>query len=407
MRLIYNIGIYLLKVSCFFLSLFNKKIKLMYEGQKLAFQKLKEIKQEDNTAWFHCASLGEFEQARNLIENFKQEFPDYKILLSFFSPSGYEIRKNYQYADYVVYLPFDTKGNAKRFINLTKPKIVFFIKYEFWYNYIIELKNIPLFQVSLILRKNHYLTKFYSFWFRKQLKNFNTFFVQDKETKEVLGKMGYNNSVVCGDTRFDRVLQISKQTKDFPLIETFCSEEKKIFIAGSSWLEDEKIIAEAFEKKQDFKLIIVPHEIDQTHINEIQKLFANNVLYSQANNDNIKDKRVLIIDCIGILSYLYGKADITYVGGGFGVGIHNVLEAAVFYKPVAFGPNNKKFNEARALLSLNGAKEIHNAKELSLWVNKLLSDKEYYTKSCLVCGDYVKNNTGATQKILNEIKNYL
>lgn len=379
----------------------------MYEGQKLAFQKLKEIKQEDNTAWFHCASLGEFEQARNLIENFKQEFPDYKILLSFFSPSGYEIRKNYQYADYVVYLPFDTKGNAKRFINLTKPKIVFFIKYEFWYNYIIELKNIPLFQVSLILRKNHYLTKFYSFWFRKQLKNFNTFFVQDKETKEVLGKMGYNNSVVCGDTRFDRVLQISKQTKDFPLIETFCSEEKKIFIAGSSWLEDEKIIAEAFEKKQDFKLIIVPHEIDQTHINEIQKLFANNVLYSQANNDNIKDKRVLIIDCIGILSYLYGKADITYVGGGFGVGIHNVLEAAVFYKPVAFGPNNKKFNEARALLSLNGAKEIHNAKELSLWVNKLLSDKEYYTKSCLVCGDYVKNNTGATQKILNEIKNYL
>lgn len=407
MRLIYNIGIYLLKVSCFFLSLFNKKIKLMCEGQKLAFQKLKEIKQEDNIAWFHCASLGEFEQARNLIENFKQEFPDYKILLSFFSPSGYEIRKNYQYADYVVYLPFDTKGNAKRFINLTKPKIVFFIKYEFWYNYIIELKNIPLFQVSLILRKNHYLTKFYSFWFRKQLKNFNTFFVQDKETKEVLDKMGYDNSVVCGDTRFDRVLQISKQTKDFPLIEAFCSGGKKMFIAGSSWLEDERIIAEAFKERQDFKLVIVPHEIDQTHINEIQKLFANNILYSQANNDNIKDKRVLIIDCIGILSYIYGKADITYVGGGFGVGIHNVLEAAVFYKPVAFGPNNKKFNEARALLLLDGAKEIHNAKEISSWVNKLLSDKEYYTKSCLVCGDYVKNNAGATQKILNEIKIYL
>lgn len=407
MRLIYNIGIYLLKVSCFFLSLFNKKIKLMCEGQKLAFQKLKEIKQEDNIAWFHCASLGEFEQARNLIENFKQEFPDYKILLSFFSPSGYEIRKNYQYADYVVYLPLDTKGNAKRFINLTKPKIVFFIKYEFWYNYIIELKNIPLFQVSLILRKNHYLTKFYSFWFRKQLKNFNTFFVQDKETKEVLDKMGYDNSVVCGDTRFDRVLQISKQTKDFPLIEAFCSGEKKIFIAGSSWLEDERIIAEAFKERQDFKLVIVPHEIDQTHINEVQKLFANNILYSQANNDNIKDKRVLIIDCIGILSYIYGKADITYVGGGFGVGIHNVLEAAVFYKPVAFGPNNKKFNEARALLLLNGAKEIHNAKELSSWVNKLSSDKEYYTKSCFVCGDYVKNNAGATQKILNEIKIYL
>lgn len=407
MRLIYNIGIYLLKLSCLLLSLFDKKIKLMCKGQKLTFQKLKEINREDQIAWFHCASLGEFEQARNLIESFKQEFSNYKILLSFFSPSGYEIRKNYKYADYVVYLPFDTKKNAKRFINLANPNIVFFVKYEFWYNYIIELRDTPLFQVSLILRQNHYLTKSYSFWFRKQLKNFNIFFVQNAVTKELLKKIGYDNGEICGDTRFDRVLQISKQTKDFPLIEAFCDGEEKIFIAGSSWLEDEKIIAEAFKDKSNFKLIIVPHEINQTHLNEIQKLFADNILYSKANNDNITNKKVLIIDCIGILSYMYRKADITYIGGGFGVGIHNVLEAAVFYKPVAFGPNNKKFDEARTLLSLKGAKEIHNAKELSSWVESLLSNEEYYRKSCLLCGDYVKNNAGATQKILNKIKTYL
>ncbi len=407
MRIIYNTTIYLLKFICFVLSFFDKKIGLMYKGQRETFFKLKEINKNDKVAWFHCASLGEFEQVRNLMENFKNKYPNYKILLSFFSPSGYEIRKNYQCADYVVYLPPDTRRNARRFINLAKPGIVFFVKYEFWYNYIIELKNIPLFQVSLILRKNHYLTKFYASWFRKQLKNFDTFFVQDNTTKKILSSFGYNNSEICGDTRFDRVLQISNQTTDFPKINKFCQGDEKIFIAGSSWFEDEKIIAEVFKNRKDFKLIIAPHEIDRQHITSLQKLFDNSVLYSDTDENNLVGAKVLIVDCMGLLSQIYKRADVTYIGGGFGEGIHNVLEAAVFYKPIAFGPNNKKFKEAVDLLNLNSAKEIHDKEDLSLWIEALFVDKEYYKQVCYLNGNYVKTHAGATQKILNKIKSYL
>lgn len=396
-----------MKFCCELLSLKNKKLKLMIQGQRETFKKLQSITKEDKIAWFHCASLGEFEQARNLIEVFKQTRKEYKILVSFFSPSGYEIRKNYQQADYVVYLPFDTKKNVRRFVAMAHPSVVFFVKYEFWYNYIRALKDVPLFQVSLILRKNHYLTRCYAYWFRKQLKYFNTFFVQDENTQKVLASIGYTNAVVCGDTRFDRVFEISKEPKHFPIIDKFC-EEGKIFIAGSSWPADEKIINEAiYQRRNNLKIILAPHQIHKEHINEIQRLFPSNVLYSEADVESLKDKKVLIIDSIGMLSHIYGKGDITYVGGGFGVGIHNILEAAVFYKPVAFGPNNKKFKEAQDLLKRQGAKEINNKEDLALWVERLLTDKEYYNNVCRINGEYVENNTGATQKILQQIKNYL
>lgn len=407
MHTIYNIGIYLLQFACRLLSLKNEKIKLMVQGQKLTFSKLQSITKEDKIAWFHCASLGEFEQARNLIESFKQEKKEYKILVSFFSPSGYEIRKNYKMADYVVYLPFDTPKNVNLFVTMAHPSIVFFVKYEFWYNYIRQLKNIPLFQVSLILRKNHYLTKSYSSWFRKQLIHFNTFFVQDNTTKEVLHSLGYDNAIICGDTRFDRVFAISKEEKSFPIIDNFCKGGEKVFIAGSSWPADERIIHDALYEKENIKIILAPHQIHKEHISDLQKMFPSNVLYSQANDENTKNKRVLIIDCIGILSYIYGKGDITYVGGGFGAGIHNVLEAAVFYKPVAFGPNNKKFKEAQDLLQQQSAKEINNKEDLASWVEHLLTDEEYYSTSCTLNGQYVENNAGATQKILKEINQYL
>lgn len=407
MQVIYNIAIYLMKFCCELLSLKNKKLKLMIQGQRETFKKLQSITKEDKIAWFHCASLGEFEQARNLIEVFKQTRKEYKILVSFFSPSGYEIRKNYQQADYVVYLPFDTKKNVRRFVAMAHPSVVFFVKYEFWYNYIRALKDVPLFQVSLILRKNHYLTRCYAYWFRKQLKYFNTFFVQDENTQKVLASIGYTNAVVCGDTRFDRVFEISKEPKHFPIIDKFC-EEVKIFIAGSSWPADEKIINEAiYQRRNNLKIILAPHQIHKEHINEIQRLFPSNVLYSEADVESLKDKKVLIIDSIGMLSHIYGKGDITYVGGGFGVGIHNILEAAVFYKPVAFGPNNKKFKEAQDLLKRQGAKEINNKEDLALWVERLLTDKEYYNNVCRINGEYVENNAGATQKILQQIKNYL
>lgn len=396
-----------MKFCCELLSLKNKKLKLMIQGQRETFKKLQSITKEDKIAWFHCASLGEFEQARNLIEVFKQTRKEYKILVSFFSPSGYEIRKNYQQADYVVYLPFDTKKNVRRFVAMAHPSVVFFVKYEFWYNYIRALKDVPLFQVSLILRKNHYLTRCYAYWFRKQLKYFNTFFVQDENTQKVLASIGYTNAVVCGDTRFDRVFEISKEPKHFPIIDKFC-EEGKIFIAGSSWPADEKIINEAiYQRRDNLKIILAPHQIHKEHINEIQRLFPSNVLYSEADVESLKDKKVLIIDSIGMLSHIYGKGDITYVGGGFGVGIHNILEAAVFYKPVAFGPNNKKFKEAQDLLKRQGAKEINNKEDLALWVERLLTDKEYYNNVCRINGEYVENNAGATQKILQQIKNYL
>ncbi len=396
-----------MKFCCELLSLKNKKLKLMIQGQRETFKKLQSITKEDKIAWFHCASLGEFEQARNLIEVFKQTRKEYKILVSFFSPSGYEIRKNYQQADYVVYLPFDTKKNVRRFVAMAHPSVVFFVKYEFWYNYIRALKDVPLFQVSLILRKNHYLTRCYAYWFRKQLKYFNTFFVQDENTQKVLASVGYTNAVVCGDTRFDRVFEISKEPKHFPIIDKFC-EEGKIFIAGSSWPADEKIINEAiYQRRNNLKIILAPHQIHKEHINEIQRLFPSNVLYSGADVESLKDKKVLIIDSIGMLSHIYGKGDITYVGGGFGVGIHNILEAAVFYKPVAFGPNNKKFKEAQDLLKRQGAKEINDKEDLALWVERLLTDKEYYNDVCRINGEYVENNAGATQKILQQIKNYL
>lgn len=407
MQVIYNIAIYLMKFCCELLSLKNKKLKLMIQGQRETFKKLQSITKEDKIAWFHCASLGEFEQARNLIEVFKQTRKEYKILVSFFSPSGYEIRKNYQQADYVVYLPFDTKKNVRRFVAMAHPSVVFFVKYEFWYNYIRALKDVPLFQVSLILRKNHYLTRCYAYWFRKQLKYFNTFFVQDENTQKVLASIGYTNAVVCGDTRFDRVFEISKEPKHFPIIDKFC-EEGKIFIAGSSWPADEKMINEAiYQRRDNLKIILAPHQIHKEHINEIQRLFPSNVLYSEADVESLKDKKVLIIDSIGMLSHIYGKGDITYVGGGFGIGIHNILEAAVFYKPVAFGPNNKKFKEAQDLLKRQGAKEINNKEDLALWVERLLTDKEYYNNVCRINGEYVENNAGATQKILQQIKNYL
>lgn len=404
MNVIYNIGIYLLVFVCKIGSLFSKKLRMMLQGQKQTYTLLNKIKAEKKTAWFHCASLGEFEQARNLIEYFRKNNPQWQILVSFFSPSGYEIRKNYNQADCVVYLPFDTKRNAKRFVSKVKPDMVFFVKYEFWYNYIRVLKNIPLYQVSLILRQNHYLLKPYSFWFRKQLKNFNHFFVQNETTKQILASMGYENVTISGDTRFDRVYKMSKETKDFPLIEKFCQGDKKILVAGSSWEEDEKIISSAFNNDESLKIILAPHLIDKAHIDNILSMFDKAITYSTLNEENIKDKRVLIIDSIGILSYLYRFADIVHIGGGFGVGIHNILEAAVFSKPISFGPNYKKFQEAVDLIKIGAAKSINNADEIRDFVQKTLySDEQTYKSICQKAGDYVQSNVGATDKILNFI----
>ena len=402
MRFLYNTFIYLYIGILHLISPFNKKIKTMLKGEKECFDKLKSINQNDKIAWFHCASLGEFEQGRPLLEEVKKHFPNHKILLSFYSPSGYEAKKDYSLADYIVYLPNDTRKNAKKFVSIVNPDLIFFIKYEFWYNYILELKGRRLFQVSLILRENQYFFTWYGKWFAKQLKNFEHFFVQNQQTATLLNKIGYKNITISGDTRFDRVMTIANNAKSFQDIEKFCQGDKKIILAGSSWLADEKIIEKAI-KNLDIKLIIAPHIVEQSHINEIQELFPQTILYSELA-ENKKESNILIINCIGILSNLYQYCDIAYIGGGFGVGIHNTLEAATFGKPICFGTNYQKFQEAIDLINLKAAYSVSNEEELKEILSSLLSDKEKYEKSATASKNYVQEKVGACKKIIEHLK---
>lgn len=403
MNLLYNIFIHLYIIILYLISPFNKKVRTMLKGEKECFEKLKSIRKEDKVAWCHCASLGEFEQGRPLLEEVKKQYPQHKILLSFYSPSGYEVRKNYPLADYIVYLPNDTKKNAKKFVSLVNPDLIFFIKYEFWYNYISALKGRRLFQVSLILRENQYFFTWYGKWFRKQLGTFEHFFVQNSQTADLLNKIGYKNVTISGDTRFDRVMTIANNAKSFPDIENFCKGDKKIILAGSSWLADEKIIEQAI-KNLDIKLIIAPHIVGDTHIKEIQELFPNAILYSELT-ENKKESNVLIINCIGILSNLYQYCDIAYIGGGFGVGIHNTLEAATFGKPICFGTNYHKFQEAVDLINLKAAYSISNEEELRQVFNKLLNNEEIYKQSAKASKNYVEEKIGACKKIIEHLKN--
>lgn len=403
MRFLYNIFIHIYILALNLISPFNKKVKTMLKGEKECFDRLQNLNSEDKVAWFHCASLGEFEQGRPLIEEVKKQFPEYKILLSFYSPSGYESKKDYALADYVVYLPNDTKSNAKKFVKKVNPDLIFFIKYEFWYNYISALKGRRLFQVSLILRQNQYFFSWYGKWFAKQLKNFEHFFVQNQQTANLLNKIGYKNVTISGDTRFDRVMTIANNAKSFTEIEKFCEGNQKIILAGSSWLTDEKIIQQAV-KNLDIKLIIAPHVVGENHINEIQQLFPEAILYSElANND--KKSNILIINCIGILSNLYQYCDIAYIGGGFGVGIHNTLEAATFGKPICFGTNYHKFQEAIDLINLKAAYSISNQEELKQVLETLLNNEKIYNQSAEASKDYVKTKIGACKKIIEHLKN--
>lgn len=403
MRFLYNIFIHIYILALNLISPFNKKVKTMLKGEKECFDRLQNLNSEDKVAWFHCASLGEFEQGRPLIEEVKKQFPEYKILLSFYSPSGYESKKDYALADYVVYLPNDTKSNANKFVKKVNPDLIFFIKYEFWYNYISALKGRRLFQVSLILRQNQYFFSWYGKWFAKQLKNFEHFFVQNQQTANLLNKIGYKNVTISGDTRFDRVMTIANNAKSFTEIEKFCEGNQKIILAGSSWLADEKIIQQAV-KNLDIKLIIAPHVVGENHINEIQQLFPEAILYSELA-ENKKESNILIINCIGILSNLYQYCDIAYIGGGFGVGIHNTLEAATFGKPICFGTNYHKFQEAIDLINLKAAYSISNQEELKQVLETLLNNEKIYNQSAEASKDYVKTKIGACKKIIEHLKN--
>ena len=394
MNSLYNISIQLYVIAIRFAALFNAKAKLWTKGRKAIFQKIEEVtKGERNIVWFHCASLGEFEQGKPIIEGYKQKYPSHKILLTFFSPSGFEIRKNTPLADFVSYLPADTKSNAKKFISIVKPIKVIFIKYEFWFNYMAELKkqNISFYSVSAIFRAEQAFFKYK--WWAEQLKNVTHFFVQDKNSAELLKSVGFKNTTISGDSRFDSVLSTTQNPKSFPLIKKFC-KTKPTIIYGSTWLKDETLLSQFIKENPQYNYIIAPHEMH--HISHLQKQTGAQ-LFSTSNTENINSNNVLIMDSIGILSSIYQYANIAYIGGGFGSGIHNILEAVTFGLPVIFGPNYQKFNEATKLIALGGAKSISNYTELTLAIDSFANFDQ------TIATNYIKNSSGATEKILESL----
>ena len=409
----YNIIMYIIQLGVAIGSIFNDKLRKMWQGEQDAVQTLrKKVDPDADYIWFHAASLGEFEQGLPLMEQIKKSYPQYKILLTFFSPSGYEVRKNYEGADIITYLPIDTVGNARQFLRTVRPVMAFFIKYEFWYNYlhILQYRGIPAYSVSSIFRPDQVFFKWYGRGYGRVLKCFTRFFVQNEESKKLLESIGIHDTMVVGDTRFDRVLQIKEASKQLPIVERFVKgtpeDQKKVFVAGSSWQPDEEIFLKYFNNHRDWKLIVAPHVIGEDHLKFIFSLIKDKkvVRYTQATEDNVADADVLIIDCFGLLSSVYHYGDVAYVGGGFGVGIHNVLEAAVWGMPVLFGPNNKHFAEAQGLLQSGGGIEIEDYETFSLIMSQLSDDSAYYGTCGQEAGAFVQSLAGATKKVLSSVK---
>lgn len=404
--MIYNLVIYIYLFGVKLAALFADKPAKMVKGHREVFDILRNrIDRNARYIWFHAASLGEFEQGRPLIERIRKEHPEYKILQTFFSPSGYEVRKDYRGADIVCYLPFDTPRNVRRFVELVNPCMVFFIKYEFWQNYLNQLykKGIPVYSVSSIFRPNQIFFRWYGKKYREVLKTFAHLFVQNEVSRSLLAKIGVTNVSIVGDTRFDRVLDIYHEAKQLPLVEKF-KGNSLTFIAGSSWGPDEDIFISYFNEHPEMKLVIAPHVVSDSHLKEIMdKLKRSYIRYTEATEENVTQADCLIIDCYGLLSSIYRYGEISYVGGGFGVGIHNVLEAAVYGIPVIFGPNNKKFREAQHLLEKKGGFEITNAEDFNRLMDKFLSDGAYLQQAGKAAGDYVNHNAGALEKIMKEI----
>ncbi len=406
MKIIYNIGIVLFTGLAWLISPCNHKVRLWINGRKNWFELLKKkISSGERYVWIHCASLGEFEQGIPVIEAIKKGKPHVKIILTFFSPSGYEVRKNYQMADIICYLPSDTPGNAEKFINLVDPAVVIFVKYEFWYNYlsILGKKKIPLYLISGIFRNDQHFFKWYGTFFRRMLNRFTWFFVQDQQSLELLGTIGLENVTVAGDTRFDRVVQIAGTARDIPQLERFRGNEK-LFLAGSSWKQDEEIISGYINRFPDrMKWVFAPHEIDSGSIERLVKLLKIKYVKFSEFTDDASDARVLIIDNIGMLSSAYRYASIAAIGGGFGKGIHNILEPACWSIPVLFGPNHQKFREAVELIKLGGADSFKDYNGFERIIDQWLKDEVKYKKAAEAAGKYIRENAGATGKIMQGI----
>ena len=421
--MIYNLVIYLYLLGVAIYSRFNEKVRKMWRGEREAFKILREkVDPNAKYVWFHAASLGEFEQGRPLMEQLRKDHPEYKILLTFFSPSGYEVRKNYEGADIITYLPLDTITNARRFLRTVRPVMAFFIKYEFWYNYLHILKHrgVPVYSVSSIFRPEQVFFKWYGRQYGRVLNCFTHFFVQNEISKELLAKIGIIDTTVVGDTRFDRVLQIKEAAKQLPIVESFVKDAPQVFVAGSSWPPDEEIFIKYFLDKlsgkaernehKNWKLIIAPHVIGEDHLKQIEKLLEGRkvIRYTEAEKmvngqlPMVNDYEVLIINCFGLLSSIYHYGNVAYVGGGFGVGIHNLLEAAVWDVPVFFGPNNQKFQEAQGLKT-SGGFEISSYEDFAAQMDRFAADDAYLQEQGQKAGHFVKGQSGATQKVLSSV----
>ncbi|MBQ9187207.1 MAG: 3-deoxy-D-manno-octulosonic acid transferase [Prevotella sp.] len=410
----YNLGIYLYLLGVAITSLFNEKVRKMWRGERAAIAYLHQhVDPKAKYVWFHAASLGEFEQGRPLMEQLRRQYPEYKILLTFFSPSGYEVRKNYEGADLICYLPLDTITNARRFLRAIRPVMAFFIKYEFWYNYLHILKHrgVPVYSISSIFRPGQIFFRWYGRQYAHVLRCFTRFYVQNEVSRELLAGIGITDVTIVGDTRFDRVLQIKADAKQLPVLDAFvrqsssASQSPRVFIAGSSWQPDEDIFIPWCNEHPQWKLIIAPHVISEEHLAQIEgKLKGRKVVrYTDATEENVRGAEVLIINCFGLLSSIYRYADVTYVGGGFGVGIHSTVEAAVWDVPVIFGPNNQRFREAQGLKACGGGMEIATADDFRRIMQGFVDEPTLARELGEKAGQYVKQMTGATARILSDV----
>ncbi len=413
---LYNLGIRLFVVSLKLAALFKPKAKQWVNGRKNWKQQLTANVKElglEQAIWFHCASLGEFEQGRPVIEKIKREHPNQKIVLTFFSPSGYEIQKNYPLANLVMYLPADTASNAKQFLAILKPKLAVFVKYEFWLNYLFELEKnrIPAFLISTVIKKHQPFFKWYGGVFRKGLHTYHTIYTQDVYSLRLLKLLKVTSGVLAGDTRFDRVLQICSAPKKMSDIEQF-SANAFVLIAGSSWQKDEEYLLESYvllkDKNPSLKLIIAPHEIDKRNIDRLKNLLAKHQLPYHLFSDNSTnyEHRILVIDAIGFLSSVYQYGTLALIGGGFNNGIHNILEPTVYGLPVLFGPNYDKFNEAYQMIDLKAGFVFNTSHELTIYLNLFLSDVSELANTSRLAKNYVRKNSGATDLIVKEISTY-
>jgi 3-deoxy-D-manno-octulosonic-acid transferase len=407
MFFIYNLLVIIASALLKLVALFSPKIKLFVDGRKHVFLALKQkIQPGDKTIWFHSASLGEYEQGLPVMEKIREQYPNHKIVLTFFSPSGYEIRKNTKAADVVVYLPMDTAANARKFMKLVHPEMAFFIKYEYWPNYLKELKkaSVPTYLISGIFRKGQVFFKGYGGFYRQALKTFTHFFVQDANSKELLQSIGHHNVTVSGDTRFDRVSEILQRDNSLPFIEEFI-DGKTTIVFGSSWPKDETMFTDFINSAPNTKFIIAPHTIGADHIQQIKKsIQRNTVLFSEKEGKNLAEYDVFIIDTIGILGKIYSYADIAYVGGGFGTsGLHNILEPAAFGIPVVIGPNHSKFPEAAAIIHFGGCLEAKDKASLEDIFSELVHNDDYRRETGFKAGTFINMNRGAVDVIMKNI----